>query len=72
MFSKACLSAALLAVTGLAQVSPTPTPTPIWRPRRAYCHMKYDPANPTTFPYGRFYLYQQNPLTPVLIKGKMK
>ena len=34
--------------------------------------MMYDGDNPTTYPYGHFYLYQQNPLSPVKIKGKMK
>ena len=79
MLSKACLSAALLAITSLAQRAPPSTDaskpeiTPEWAgPRRAYCHMLYDGVYPTTYPYGRFYLYQANPSAPVQIKGKMK
>ncbi len=45
---------------------------PIWKPKRAYCRMKYDPTNSTTNPYGYFKLYQANPWSNVLISGWMK
>lgn len=34
--------------------------------------MHWDVANPTTNPYGKFYLYQANPYSDVLISGWMK
>ena len=41
-------------------------------PKLAYCKMKYDPTNPTTYPYGLFKFYQANYLDDVHIKGYMK
>ena len=38
---------------------------------RAYCKMKWDPTNPTTYPYGLFKLYQNGPADDVHIKGWM-
>ena len=34
--------------------------------------MYYDGNNPTTYPWGRFYLYQKNPYEPIHIRGYMK
>ena len=34
--------------------------------------MYFDQHTPTTYPYGRFYLYQKNPFSPVRISGWMR
>jgi Cu/Zn superoxide dismutase len=34
--------------------------------------MYYDRDNPTTYPYGRFYLYQSSPSAPIYIRGYMR
>jgi Cu/Zn superoxide dismutase len=36
------------------------------------CTMRYNPMVPTSYPYGRFYLYQKNPWSDVIINGYMK
>ena len=43
-----------------------------WKPRRAVCKMHWDVSNPTTNPYGKFYLYQATPSSDVMISGWMK
>ena len=36
------------------------------------CRMHYNPMNPTSYPYGRFYLYQKNPWSDIIIRGWMR
>lgn len=41
-------------------------------PRRAYCRMQYNPAYPTTHPYGFFNLWQFHPAGGIYMWGYMR
>ena len=40
--------------------------------RMSYCRMRWNPVNPTTYPYGSFYLYEYGPWAPMRIRGYMR
>ena len=42
------------------------------RPQRAYCKMQYNPAYPTSYPYGYFQLWEFTPSSPLYIWGYMQ
>ena len=58
---KAFAMAAILAAVTAGQeiqAKEAESVTPIYyKPRRAFCKMRYDITNPTTFPHGYFKLY---------------
>ena len=47
-----------------------PWPVPFYR--FAYCRMRYNPAYPTTYPYGAFWLHEYGPWAPLRIRGYMR
>ena len=53
------LTALLAAIASAQKVPPyiDPSIEIKWKPRKAYCEMKWDITNPTTLPHGMFKLY---------------
>ena len=47
-----------------------PWPRPWYR--MGYCRMQYNPVNPTTYPYGAFWLHEYGPYAPLYIRGYMR
>ena len=59
--------------TPAASISSTlfwPWPMPYYRV--GYCKMRYNPAYPTTYPYGAFWLHEYGPWAPLRIRGYMR
>lgn len=44
---------------------------PWWKYRQSYCRMRYNPAYPTSYPWGIFWLREYGPWSPLYIWGKM-
>jgi len=46
-------------------------PYPWWKWRQSYCRMHWNPAYPTTYPYGFFWLREYGVPSPLYIWGNM-